>query len=441
MVRGKSISGILLATVLCMSIVGNPKMESASAAAKGKAQAKPITLRFCWWGSDVRHKATLAAFDAYMAKHPNIKLEGEYSTIDTYYQKIVTQLVGSAAPDIITLDYPWLTDLKKQGDFFEDLNKHKDIFDFSKFDMKYVKGYCSVGGKLAAIPFAQNGYSIIFNKKLVDPAGIDLNENSKWDWDTLIEEGKKFKKSNPNKVFLHSDLQTLEYNILRPYVQQLSGKQWVTADFKIGATKKQLVSGYQYLNKLMDLKLIQPLSETAAYDGKIDQNPVWAEGRAAMVIRWSSDLISLINPNVEIEVARLPIFKGAKETAINCKPSMVGAVNKKSANKKEAIKFLYWMLTSNDALDVLKDSRGVPANATARNYLIKKNLLNKQLVESIEIASANAGTPVNGISGNMELTSISKDVLAKVLFNRSTPEQAADELVRLFNDKLNTLKK
>lgn len=403
--------------------------------------SKKVTLRFSWWGSDVRHKTTLVAFDEYSKANPNVTLEGEYSTIDTYYQKLVTQLAGNTAPDVIQVDYPWLTDLSLQGQFFLNLNDYSNIIDLTKFDADYLKGWCYVGDRLEGIPFAQNGYTMMFNKKVVDAAGIDLNEDSLWDWQKLIDEGVKFQQKNPDMVFLHSDIQTLEKNIFKPYVIQTYGGQWINSDYSMPFSKANLVQTYKFMLELQDKKLIQPISETAAFNGKIDQNPVWANGKAAIVIRWASDLISLQNPNVDMGVARLPVINGSKDTAINTKPSMIGVINAKSENPEAAIKFLNWAVNEEDAIKVLKDVRGVPATTNARDILTKNNLINPQLKKATEVAVANAGTPQNGLNDNTEITSISVDVLSQVLFKKVTPEEGADMLIKLVGEKLSTLKK
>lgn len=67
-------------------------------------------------------------------KNPNIKkIVAEYSGWDGYYQKLVTQLAGQTAPDIIQINYNWLYDLRRQGKFFTDPRDMKDIIDVSGF--------------------------------------------------------------------------------------------------------------------------------------------------------------------------------------------------------------------------------------------------------------------------------------------------------------------
>src|SRR5690554_1339633 len=82
--------------------------------AKEAGKSGTTTLRFSWWGGDERHTPTLKALDAYMAKNPNVKVEGEYGGWDGYYQKLVTQLAGGTAADLIQIDQPWLAELSSK---------------------------------------------------------------------------------------------------------------------------------------------------------------------------------------------------------------------------------------------------------------------------------------------------------------------------------------
>ena len=74
----------------------------------GTDGSKEIVLRFLWWGSESRHKATLDAIKLFEEKNPGIKIKAEYGGTDGYFQKLSTQLTGNTAPDIMQVDYIWL---------------------------------------------------------------------------------------------------------------------------------------------------------------------------------------------------------------------------------------------------------------------------------------------------------------------------------------------
>src|SRR5690606_10872867 len=100
--------------------------QSADAPSASPEAKKDVSLRFSWWGGDVRHEATLAAIEAYKKIAPHVTIEAEYQGFDGYEQKVKTQLASSTAPDIMQLDSPWLPELTK-SDFFLDLSAQAEM--------------------------------------------------------------------------------------------------------------------------------------------------------------------------------------------------------------------------------------------------------------------------------------------------------------------------
>ena len=102
--RKKIISILCVLSITASMFVGCG--SASKEAAKDSSKGDQVTLRFSWWGSDVRHKATLEAIDLYMKQNPNVKIEAEYGGVDGYQDKLSTQLGGGTAPDLIQVDNP-----------------------------------------------------------------------------------------------------------------------------------------------------------------------------------------------------------------------------------------------------------------------------------------------------------------------------------------------
>ena len=114
-------------------------MVCSMAFAGGSKEVDPedLTLRMLWWGGDNRHTPTLAALDNYTAT-TGIKVEGEYAGWDGYYQRIVTQLAGGTAPDLIQIDQPWFSELCSRGEVFAEIDP--EIVDLTTFDQGFLDG-------------------------------------------------------------------------------------------------------------------------------------------------------------------------------------------------------------------------------------------------------------------------------------------------------------
>ena len=78
-----------------------------------------------------------------------MQIEAEYQGFEGYQQKMMTQLAGGTAPDLVQIDNVWLMDLSSQQKvLFDDLNNYTDIIDLSYFDPQIIESYCSYDGKL-----------------------------------------------------------------------------------------------------------------------------------------------------------------------------------------------------------------------------------------------------------------------------------------------------
>jgi len=91
------------------------------------------TLRFSWWGGGARHDATLKAIAAFEAKNPGVKIKAEYMGFNGYLERLSTQYAGGTEPDIMQINWAWLSTFSKTGDGFLDLNKHKSLIGLNQF--------------------------------------------------------------------------------------------------------------------------------------------------------------------------------------------------------------------------------------------------------------------------------------------------------------------
>src|SRR5271166_3362088 len=96
-------------------------------------QEKETPLRFLWWGSEVRKKATLEAMQAYQQDHPGLKMIGISQSGDQYETRLMVQIAGETQPELLQIDPNWLPDfdaasLASFADF------RSEAVDLSSFD-------------------------------------------------------------------------------------------------------------------------------------------------------------------------------------------------------------------------------------------------------------------------------------------------------------------
>ncbi|TBL80599.1 ABC transporter substrate-binding protein [Paenibacillus thalictri] len=444
----KKMLGLALASVMLVQLAacssGTPSAEGGAktegAQASGASANKQVNLRYSWWGSDDRNKAILAAIDAYQKMNPNVKIEGEYGAFASYYQKLLAQLTGGTAPDIVSVDYKWVQDLIANGKPFVDMNTMKDKIDMSGIDMKFAAAQAGDGKYLLGLPIGVNAIGLLYNKKLLTDAGIQMN--NEWDWDTLLEAGTKLHQADKNKylMFLNNDHYIY---LLKSQLKQKTGNNIVNDDFTLGFKKEDLVEVFTYFKKMLDNGVIPPFTEAVQYESVYaDQIPNWLNGNYGIFPTSASKIPSIaLASKFDIDVARYPIYKNPKNPGIITSPSMIITINSKSANIDESAKFINWLMNSKEAALILKDTNGVPAVAPMAKLLQEQKLIDSNIARMVEEALPFSGTPENSSSLNPEIDTILKDYVHRVGYGKLTPEQAADGLIQDVGSKLKELNK
>ncbi|TDF95386.1 ABC transporter substrate-binding protein [Paenibacillus piri] len=429
---------LIFIILLQLAACGRP--DAPQEKADNNAGSKQVTLRYSWWGSDDRNKAILAAIDAYQKLNPNVKIEGEYGAFAQYYQKLLAQLAGGTAPDIVSVDYKWVPDLIANGKPFVDMNTMKDKIDMSGLDMKFAAAQGGDGKYLLGLPLGINGMGLLYNKKALTDAGIDINNN--WDWDALMAAGTKLHQADKTKymMFLNNDHYIY---LLKTQLKQKTGNNIINDDGSLGFSRQDLVDVFTYIKNMLDNGVIPPFPEAVQYESVYaDQTPGWLNGTYSVYPTSASKIPSIeAASKFDVDVARYPVAKDAKNPGIITSPSMLLTINSKSPNIDESAKFISWFMNSKEAALILKDVNGVPAVQPTAKLLEEQKLINPNIAKMVEQALPFAGTPENSLSVNAEIDTILKDYVHKLGYQKLTPEQTADGLIKDVTSKIKEVNK
>lgn len=417
----------LLVVLLAMSSV------FASGAKESSKEADNVTLRVSWWGGDSRHTPTLQAMDAYSKKNPNVKLEGEYGGWDGYYQKLVTQVAGGTAADIIQIDQPWLNELCSKGDVFAEISATD--FDLTQFDADFLKNYCTYNGKLMGLPSGTNVNTFIVDTKLLSDSGID--PNTVWTWENIISEGKKIHQKDPSKYFSSATPDILRF-WFEVYIAQLAGEV-VGNNKRVAFTEEQGTMAFTYFKRWFDEGIVAPFSQTSLFYQKFQENPDWIKGNTASAWDWVSSMGKDIGTKQNIETRQFPVMAGAKNSGVLMRPSQILVVNNNSKNKKEAIKFLNYMFYDNEGIITLGTSRGIPSTVIGRKSLAEKGLISKMEEKATNEGTLQAGNPQSVWQMNSEVIQTMQDVIDEFGFGKLTPQQASAKMIQSLNATLASL--
>ena len=76
----------------------------------------PTVLRFAWWGGASRHAATLKALALFEQRNPGLRVKAEYMGFNGYLERLTTQIAGRAEPDLMQINWAWLSTFSKTGE-------------------------------------------------------------------------------------------------------------------------------------------------------------------------------------------------------------------------------------------------------------------------------------------------------------------------------------
>lgn len=216
--RGRFFSGVFGTWVLAMLLV---TVATAAGARTTITYFGPNQEDWIAWS-----KETVKAFEA---KHPDIKVDVVYGDM----QKLLVSVAGGSVPDVIHID-GGLVPLYSQNGLFrplDDLIRNDKSFDVRQYFPELLRAM-QWKGKQYALPRAWGAVALVYNRRLIDEAGVSYpNEN--WTWDSLVTAGKKLTRDlngdNYPDVFGFYDSWG-NANRFPIWIWQAGGDIW-TADF------------------------------------------------------------------------------------------------------------------------------------------------------------------------------------------------------------------
>lgn len=384
----------------------------------------PVTLRFTWWGSDVRHKMTQQLIDAFEAKNPNIKVEGEYGDWSGYWDKLATQVASQEAPDIIQMDLQYLGEYAGRGALLD----LKDV-DLSKFDKAAAEAGKTPDGQFA-VTAGMNALVVLANPSLLSASGVTLPDDQTWTWKDYEETAAQITaKSQPGTYGSGPVAGDATLNLwLRQH-----GKSLFTPDGGLGFDEADATKFFEFQADLRDAKSVPPASVlTEQASAPLDQTGL-ATNKIALGWMWSNQLGALTKASGQpLEIKRPPSTEGnAKSAQQYYKASQLWSASSRTKHPKEAQQFIDFLSNSVEAGQIGLADRGIPGNTEVRAAITSKlspvDAATAKFIDDIadEVGDAPAVPPAGSSPAGEILTRYATEVH----FNRISPEEAAKKSI------------
>lgn len=407
----KKLVSLLLALtmVLSMAVIAN-------------AEDEPVTLKVLWWGSQTRHDTTTALCKLYEETHPNVKIEIDYAAWSDYWTKLATQVSGDTLPDVIQMDYGYLTQYAENGV----LANLDEYIASGKMDVSNAAESIIASGKwndsVYAIPTGTNALVLMYNPVTLE--GYDVPT-----FMTFEEYIELSKQLYADKGLTENYLAAPSGNQLNFYVRNHDFEMYNEAQDGLGFTDPQLVADMLEMcgTSIKEGWGLNPAKAVAADTfSSITAGDTWA------VLHWTNELNATETGNgAALKMVALPEADDAVRPATFFKPSMFWSVSEKSQVKDAAVDFINFYINDLRTYEICGTDRGFPISSVVLEALTPTfSEQNKKIAEILnEMAAAGKTSPImkSDPSAASQVSDLFGDYVEKVQYGLITDYLAAAE--------------
>ncbi|MEQ8677364.1 MAG: extracellular solute-binding protein [Aggregatilineales bacterium] len=422
---------IALMLLLAVMLVVQPTVAQDEADGFPAYTGEPVELRMSWWGNDDRAERTLAVIDLFEAQYPDIKIVGEPNGgAGDHFQILDTQLAANNAPDIVQFGGNWPDYVQYLEPLNEYLGAQLMIDTPEQFDQTALIPATDVDGNLYAISLGTNTLTLVYNKTLIEAAGVDLPEDN-MTWEEFMDYGRLLQENLPEDVYPFVDNSMNQANYLSYYYTQLGTPIWTLDDGGTSyATVESAQAWLQLWADMRDEGLIPDADTTYTYTEDGPDSSALVGGDAAMTLVWSNQVAAYQAAMTdELGLTTLP---AGGEPAYAIQMSQYLAINNNSENTEAAALFVNFFVTSPEAGAILQTNRGVPSSPVVRQAISGESTDIDAAVYRLYDAVADRTVPQGpNLPNDQEFVNELELIGQQVAYGQSSVEQAAEDLQAL----------
>ncbi|MDP5227316.1 MULTISPECIES: sugar ABC transporter substrate-binding protein [Arthrobacter] len=309
--------------------------SSGTAPAAQSTRSGPVEITFSSW-----LKGSKQVVEAFNASHPDIKVTfKEVASSKDNYPALTNQVKAGNAPDVVTVEYPHVSEMATQG-VLQDISKPAGDFVKSKFDPA-AQSLVTFGGATWGVPLDAGVLEFFYREDLFTKYGIEVPKT----WAEYEAAAAKVATADP-AVRLGSTV--VGDSALMAALSWQNGAKWGGVDgdsWKIDVNSQASMDAMKVHQDLFDKKLVWA-----------DDDPVLqkkqAAGQMLSVISgaWYGAALRSSFPDQagKWRVAPLPAPTSAPATAFYGGSTF--GISKNSTKADAGVKFIEWMTTDPAAI-------------------------------------------------------------------------------------------
>ena len=387
-------------------------------------------LQFTFWGSTTRATRTSKAVQLYQQLYPQTTISTQFTDFNSYWPKLATQISGGSAPDLIQMDMRYIDQYQKKG-LLLDLSRFiPQPINLPDFNQVLLKG-SEAQGIVYGIPFGGNFLGILYDKNLLQKAGVTMPEQTpNWTWDGFADYTLRVSKALGPGVYGTEDASANIWAI-ETFIRQ-RGKELYTSEGQRAFNRQDAYDWFAYWDKLRQSGACATPAVESESSSTIPALSTLAQRKAA--INFSpSNLIQATQAATSHSLGLFlcPSTTGQRDNGTYLKASMLMSASASTQYPDEVAKFINFLFTSDGAIKALGIERGIPGSARAQALLkpslkpsdaIQLNLV--QLITATSRPKAVLDPPGAG-----EVSDLLTMIAQGLAFGKLTAAQAADTFV------------
>lgn len=416
----------LLAAAVSLNLWAGACSGGTGTTAPEPMSTAPVTLTFSWWGNQARAETTQKVIDAFQAKYPFIKVEGQPSDFANYFTRLATATAAGDAPDVMTLGGAYPLAYASRGALLDmgvvTTELKSEVFPRS------VLLASTYQGKLYGVPTGANAIAVIANPAVFQAAGVPMPDDAKWTWEEYADLAARITKGSPAGTF---GAEERVHDLIGAYAAQRNTPLYDEAG-KLTVTAATLEAMWTMQKKMLDTGAIPPAARTQEIINAGPEQTLMGQGKGGMIFAYTNQLSAYEKASgKDLKLLRLPGETQFARPGMTLLPSQYYSIFARSKNPRQAALLVDFLVNSTEAGNLILTDRGLPLSPAVRTAITPKlqpaDQESATFVDAVSKVNSPATAPPPASSSQQNTITLKID--SQVLFGQLTPAKAAEEWI------------